>query len=168
MSAAGTYAQLLLEQDLPADILAETRALLADPALVEAMEDPSIDRREKGAVIDRLFPEPARPFLHVLCDYGDWGLLPEIFTEYDALDRARRGVVRVTFTCCHEPTPEQRKRVEDLVCRKYGKTGVEWHTVLDPAILGGFILTVDDWVLDKSLRTMAEDLRRHVIRGNTL
>ena len=166
MSAAGTYAQLLLEQDLPADILAETRALLADPALVEAMEDPSIDRREKGAVIERLFPEPARPFLHVLCDYGDWGLLPEIFTEYDALDRARRGVVRVTFTCCHAPTEEQRRRVEEIVCRRFDKTGVEWHTVLDPAILGGFILTADDWVLDRSLRTMAGDLRRRVTGGS--
>ena len=166
MSAAGTYARLLLEQELPSALLAETRALLTDPALGEAMEDPSADRREKEAVIDRLFPEPARPFLHVLCDHGDWALLPEIFTEYDALDRARRGVVRVTFTCCHAPTEDQRRRVEEIVCRRFGKTGVEWHTVLDPAILGGFILTADDWVLDRSLRTMAGDLRRRVTGGS--
>ena len=155
MSPAGTYARLLLEQDLPEAVLAETRALLEDAALNEALADPTVDRREKGAVVDRLFPEGARPFLRVLCDHGDWGLLPEILSEYDDLDRARKGAARVTFTCCHAPTEEQRRRVEEIVCRKFGKTAVEWHTVLDPAVLGGFILTVDDWVLDRSLRTMA-------------
>ena len=147
MRAPETYARLLLELAPSGETMAQVRALAGDPALREALEDPTYDRRDKTAVVGRLFPVEVRQFFRV---------------------RQREGVARVTFTCCHEPTPEQRKRVEDLVCRKYGKTGVEWHTVLDPAILGGFILTVDDWVLDKSLRTMAEDLRRHVIRGNTL
>ena len=168
MRAPETYARLLLELAPSGETMARVRELAGDPALREAVEDPTYDRRDKTAVVGRLFPVEVRQFFRVLCDHGDYGLLPELLAEYDALVRQREGVARVTFTCCHEPTPEQRKRVEDLVCRKYGKTGVEWHTVLDPAILGGFILTVDDWVLDKSLRTMAEDLRRHVIRGNTL
>jgi F-type H+-transporting ATPase subunit delta len=166
MSPAGTYARLLLEQDLPEAVLAETRALLEDAALNAALEDPTADRREKGAVIDRLFPEQARPFLRVLCDHGDWGLLPEILSEYDELDRARRGVSRVSFTCCHAPTEAQRRQVEEIVRRRLGTTAVEWRTVIDPAVLGGFILTVDDWVLDRSLRTMAGDLRRRLTGGS--
>ena len=166
MSPAGVYARLLLEQALPDPVLEETRALLSDPVLGEALENPAIDRREKGAVIDRLFPEEARPFLRVLCDHGDWGLLPEILSEYDDLDRARKGVSRVSFTCCHAPTEAQRRQVEEIVRRKLGKTAVEWRTVIDPAVLGGFILTADDWVLDRSLRTMAGDLRRRLTGGS--
>lgn len=168
MTAAERYARLLLEQDLPEAVMARVRALTADPELRAALENPAYDRGEKQAVVERLFPPEARPFFRVLCTHGDYGLLPDIFEEYDALVRQRDGVVRVTFTCVHEPTGEQRARVEELVRRKYGKRAVEWRTVLDPALLGGFILTADDWVLDRSLRTMAEDLRRHVTGGVTV
>ena len=163
-AASGTYARLLLEQAVPEEVLSEARVLAAEPELRAALENPVYDRREKGAVIDRLFPEEVRPFLRVLCDRGDWALLPEILTEHDALVRRRDGVADVTFTCVHPPTDAQRRRVEEVVRRRSGRTGVRWNTVLDPSLLGGFILTVDDWVLDRSLRTMAEDLRRQLLR----
>ena len=164
MTAAGTYARLLLELDLPAEDLAKIRALADESLLGEALENPVYDRREKTAVIHRLFPAGTRDFIRLLCDHGDYGLLGEILAHYDALVRQRDGVAKVTFTCCHAPTEEQRQRIEALVRQKYGKQGVEWHTVHDPAILGGFLLTVDDWVLDKSLRTAAADLRRAIMR----
>lgn len=168
MTAAETYARLLLEQDVPRSAMEEIRTLAADPELRAALENPIYDRQEKQTVVDRLFPAEARPFFRVLCAHGDYALLPEILETYDGLVRARDNVARVTFTCVHEPTPEQRRRVEELVRRKHGKKAVEWRTVLDPALLGGFILTVDDWVLDRSLRTMAEDLRRQIVGGVTL
>ena len=166
MTAPEVYARLLLEQDLPPAALAEVRTLAADPLLAEAMENPAYDRREKQAAADRLFPAEARPYIRLLCGRGDYGLLPDILNEFDALVRARDGVAKVTFTCRHAPTAEQRQKLEDLVRRRYGKTAVDWRTVLDPAVLGGFILTVDDWVLDRSLKTLAEDLRRHVKGGS--
>ena len=167
-AAAGAYARLLLEQNVPKDRLDQARSLALDPALREALENPTYDRQEKQAVIERIFPAELHPFLSLLCDYGDYALLPGVLEEYDALLRRRDGVARITFTCCHEPTQEQRERIEALVCRTHEKTGAEWHIVHDPSLLGGFILTVDDWVLDRSLRTMAEDLRRYVKRGNAL
>ena len=167
-AAAERYALLLLELDVSRPVLEEVRALAAEPELRAALENPAYDRGEKGAVVERLFPEEVRSFFRVLCDHGDYGLLPEILAEYDGLVRDRDGAALVTFTCVHEPTAEQRARIEELVRRKYGKKTVEWRTVLDPALLGGFILTVDDWVLDRSLRTMAEDLRRHVTGGVTV
>ncbi len=167
-AAADRYAQLLLELNVPEPAMEEVRALAEDSALREAMENPAYDIREKKAVVGRLFPVEVRQYFRVLCQHGDYGLLPEILLRYDALVRARDGVARVTFTCCHEPTEEQRRKVEELVCRKLGTRGVEWHTVYGPAILGGFILTADDWVLDRSLRTMTEELRRHLTRGSAL
>ncbi len=167
-AAAEGYARLLLELELPAAVLDEVRALAAEPELRAALENPVYDRGEKKAVVGRLFPVEVRPFFRTLCDHGDYSLLPEILDRYDELARQRDGRAKVTFTCCHSPTEDQRRRLEALVCRLFRKTAVEWHEVRDPAILGGFILTVDDWVLDKSLRTAAEDLRRHVTRGNAL
>ena len=167
-AAAGSYARLLLEQVLSPAALEEVRALAADPALRDALENPAYDPREKEAVIRRLFPAEARRFFSVLCREGDWDLLPEILERHDALVRERDGVALVIFTCCHPPTESQRARIEALVREKYGKNGVEWHTVLDPEILGGFILSVDDRVLDRSLRTLADDLRRHITRGKAL
>ena len=166
-AAADRYAQLLLELAPPEKAMEKVRALAGEAELQAALENPAYDRREKRAVVNRLFPVELRQFFRVLCDRGDYHLLPEILEGYDALVRERDGVAMVTFTCCHAPTEEQRRKVEALVCRKYGRNAVQWRTVLDPAILGGFILTVDDWVLDRSLRTMAEDLRRQ-IRGNAL
>ena len=164
-AAAEAYARLLLELDPPAAVMEEVRVLAGQPELRAALENPAYDKREKQAAAERLFPEEVRSFIGVLCEHGDYDLLPELLTEYDRLVRDRDGVALVTFTCVHEPTPEQRAQVEALVLRKYGKKAVQWRTVLDPALLGGFILTVDDWVLDRSLRTMAEDLRRHVTGG---
>ena len=167
-AAAGRYARLLLEQAISRQAEDDLRTLAADPDLREAMESPVYAPQEKAAVIGQLFPMEAQPFCRLLCANGDYDLLPEILDRYDELVRARDGVARVTFTCCHEPTAEQRQSLESLVCQKFGKTGVEWHTVHDPAILGGFILTVDDWVLDRSLRSLAEDLHRHITRGSAI
>ena len=167
-AAADRYARLLLEQGIAPSSMDELRTLAADANLREALGSPACSFREKQAVIRRLFPEEVRPFLQVLCEGGDYDLLPEILARCDDLNRAANGVARVVFTCCHEPTESQRRSLEALICRKYGKTGVEWHTVHDPSILGGFILAVDDWVLDKSLRSLAEDLRRHITRGSAI
>ena len=168
MTAPDRYARLLLEQTPPPLAVEDLRVLSEDANLREAMESPVYSFREKKAVIARLFPTEVQSFFQVLCNNGDYALLPEILDRYDGLVRARDGVARVTFTCCHEPTDAQRRSLEALVCQKYGKAGVEWHTVHDPAILGGFILTVDDWVLDKSLRSLAEDLHRHITRGSAI
>lgn len=163
--AAERYAQLLLELDPSAEGMDETRALVEDPDLREALENPVYTQKEKDAVIHRLFPQEVRRFFQVVCGHGDFDLVPDMLDAYDGLRRKRDGIAQVTFTCCHEPTPEQREKLEALVRAKYHKNGVEWHTVLDPALAGGFILEVDDVVLDKSLRTAVENLRRHVVRG---
>ncbi len=166
MNAPEVYARLLLEQGVPAEAMEQVRALAGEAELTAALENPAYDRRDKEAVVNRLFPAEARRFFRLLCGHGDYALLPAILEEYDALVRRRDGVARVVFTCCHPPTEEQRRKLEDLVCRKYGKTAVDWHTVLDPAILGGFILTVDDWILDQSLRAMVQDLGRRLKGGS--
>lgn len=167
-AAAGVYARLLLEQDLPPEALEEARALALSPLVREAMENPTYDRGEKERAAERLFPPETRPFLRLLCRYGDWDLLPEILADYDALVRRRDGVAQVTFTCRYPPREDQRRRLEELVCRRYGCRAVAWRTVLDPAVLGGFILTVDDRVLDRSLRSMVRDLGVRLKGGEAL
>ena len=102
-----------------------------------------------------------RNFVKVISDNGDIALVGEMFQTYDQLVLDRENKVRATFTYVTKPDDAQVEKLKRLICKQYGKDGVELTLQEDPSLVGGFILTVGDSVLDKSLKTAILRMQRH-------
>lgn len=83
------------------------------------------------------------------------------FTElYDA-SRGRRLVVFRTAV----PAPEMERRIKDLLQARLGGEVVLTAEV-DPSLIGGFTLTIDDKLLDASVSRQLEEIRRQLMDKN--
>ena len=158
---ADNYAKVLMEMHVAEEDIAAMRALLADEALYEALENPFVSRQNKHSVIEKLFPAAVCNYVKVMSDNGDIVHAGDMLNAYDALVREQNNVARATFTYVTKPDDAQVEKLKAFVCRKYGKTSVELELVEDASLVGGFILTVGDSVLDKSLKTAIHKMQRH-------
>jgi len=83
------------------------------------------------------------------------------FTELYNASRGRRLVTLKTAV----PAPELEQRVKGLLQERF--TGeIVLESEVDPALIGGFILTIDDKLLDASVSRQLEEIRRQYIEKN--
>lgn len=158
---ADNYANVLIDMNIAAEDMDTMRALLEDEAVFEALGNPFISRKSKHGVIEKLFPAAVCNFVKVMSDNGDIALAADMLQTYDAMVLERRNAVRATFTYVTKPDDAQVEKLKRLICKKYSKDSVELELVEDPSLVGGFILTVGDSVLDKSLKTSILKMQRH-------
>ena len=87
-----------------------------------------------------------------------------VLHRFIELYNASRGRHVATLTTAVE-APELEKRIKDLLQERLGGE-IVLHVVIDPAIIGGFTLTVDDRLLDASVSNQLEEIRRQLLDKN--
>jgi F-type H+-transporting ATPase subunit delta len=93
--------------------------------------------------------------------------MPAIFRIRDRFDQLWAEANRrldVTLTSAVDLDPDIVKRVGAEVERQTDRT-IDLSSAVDPDILGGLVLRVGNMVLDASIRTKLERLRREVARA---
>jgi F-type H+-transporting ATPase subunit delta len=74
--------------------------------------------------------------------------------------------MRVTVTTAVPLPDDQRERLRQELREKYKKEPV-LTTKVDPALLGGLVVKVGDWLYDASVRTRLTNIRKQLIeRGS--
>lgn len=63
------------------------------------------------------------------------------------------------------PVPELEPRIQELLERKTGSE-IVFESNVDPSLIGGFVLTVDDSLLDASISRQIWELRRQFVEKN--
>ena len=144
-----TYAQALYQADPGAgEALAETaRAVTQDAALWQALTSPAVQARETEGVLARK---------------GRMALLPGIVEEFGLLALAGRGAARCVMACARAPEPGDLERLRRALCALHHKQDIEMDVHVDPALLGGFTLTLEGVTYDKSVRGALEGIRRRM------
>lgn len=162
-SPAAAYGKVLYGMGLPEDQVAKAREIFREvPQLHDIFINPTISLKKKFCVVDRVFPERMRNFLKTACKYHRMDLMDEIFAAYDDCADARDQVVRAELYCMVPPSEDQKKRMEEFLCGKYGGGRAEIAVSRDDALLGGFILRVGsdeyDWSVKGRMDRLAQTL----------
>ncbi|MDD6255119.1 MAG: ATP synthase F1 subunit delta [Eubacteriales bacterium] len=161
-SIPDNYARVLFDLHIDSGDIETARVLLTESEeLTEALTSPIVSKSEKRAVIDKLFPESTRNFFKIMSDYGDVEYAEDMFSAYDALVLDDRNAVSAEFRYVTEPDDAQISRLKQKIAKDYKKESVELNLVEDKSLIGGFVLTVGDYVLDQSVKTSIQKLRRH-------
>jgi F-type H+-transporting ATPase subunit delta len=144
--------------------LARVRDLLADERVQAVLTNPTIATERRMELISsaphELDPESTN-LAKLLIESNRVEDVVEVAAEYQRLADAAAGRVRATVTTAVELGPKDRDRVAaELSKRLAGE--VELEVVVDPAILGGLKLQYGDRLVDATIATRLQQLRRRL------
>jgi F-type H+-transporting ATPase subunit delta len=103
-------------------------------------------------------------FLELLAEKHRMPAIFRIRREFDRLWALENRQLEVELTSAVELDPEIAERVGDEIAKQTDRK-VELSTNVDPDVLGGLVLRVGNMVLDTSIRTRLERLRREIARA---
>jgi F-type H+-transporting ATPase subunit delta len=144
--------------------MTSVRTLLSDPDVAAVLTNPTIPNDRRMALISAaphvLDPE-ATNLAKLLIESNRVGDVGAIEGEFQRLADEAAGRVRATVTTAVELTPNDRDRVEDELSKRLGKE-IRMQVVVDPRILGGLKLQYGDRLVDASVATRLQQLRRRL------
>jgi F-type H+-transporting ATPase subunit delta len=144
--------------------LAAVRELLADPEVAAVLSNPTIAVAHREALVataPHLIDQEASNLARLLIESGRVAEAGAIEEEYERLADDAAGRVTATVTTAVELGREDRDRVEKELSKRLRKD-VRLSVVVDPRILGGLKLQYGDRVVDATVATRLQQLRRRL------
>lgn len=162
-SIATPYAEAFLqvaEKNNETDqVVGQVRAILAlwnsSPELRQAMGSPVIEPAAKKAAVTRLFSADASPslinLLKLLADRNRINVLDAVLERFLELYRDLRHIALATVTSASPLSEDQQAALSQKVKAVAGTDNVEFNLKVDPALIGGFVVSLGSQVIDASL-----------------
>lgn len=158
-----------LLEELRADMHLIMQVMNENPELRKVLENPVIPPSGKRSVFREIFrtkvQEMTLRFIDMILLNNRETFIPDIARRFFTLYRGEAGITEVRLTTAAELEDEVREKIESLLAGKYGK--VDITAAVNPSIIGGFILRVDDRMLDASVLSQLKKLRKDLIKGTT-
>jgi F-type H+-transporting ATPase subunit delta len=127
----------------------------ANPGLKAMLQSPVIHSDKKANVLKALFAKPASPltlvFLNLLSQKGRENAAMAIAQDFHKKYNIHKGIQEADLVTTFAIDDELRNTFIGLVKEISGKDRVELNEKIDPEIIGGYVLTVDDRQVDESL-----------------
>ena len=169
--AARRYARAIFEvaqQDGQVDAwatrLATIREIMSDPELVSILTNPTIATEKRQGLVagmSGLLDGEAVNLARMLIEARRVRDAGEIEQEFQRLSDEASGRVRATVTTAVELAPADRDRVAAELSKRLGKE-ITLKVVVDASIIGGLKLQYGDRLVDASVATRLQQLRRRL------
>ena len=170
---ARNYAEALFElgqkggqAERYADLIdAVAAAIETTPRVQAVLMSPRVPKSEKAALLGDALQSTPREFvfwLQAVVKRGRQGILRDIGNQYVALLDAQLSRIRASVTLARKPDDKLKRVIEERLSRQLKKQVIAAYLV-DPEILGGAVVRVEDRVLDGSVRRRMTKLRRQLL-----
>jgi F-type H+-transporting ATPase subunit delta len=144
--------------------LAKVREIFGDPQVADVLSNPTIATERREALIGappRVLDDEGTNLARLLIESGRTSAIAEIEEEFTRLSDEAAGRVRAKVTTAIEMKPADRARVERELSQRLKKE-VRMTVAVDPRIIGGLKLQYGDHVVDASVATKLQQLRRRL------
>ncbi len=172
---ARIYAEALLDaadkRQQTAEVLEQLEELVRDvlnrdSAFAVFLASAVVCREHKREALRRAFEgkvnEVLYNFLLVLNDHDRLDVIREVAITLRDIYEHRAGRIHVEVRAAVPLADEQRERLRHELRTKFGREPILSLRV-DPDLLGGLVVRVDDWVYDGSVRARLERIRNQLI-----
>jgi F-type H+-transporting ATPase subunit delta len=146
------------------DHLEKVRELLSDPEVATVLTNPTIATERRMALVSgepHVFDPETTNLVMLLIESDRVRDVVGIEEEFRRLADDAAGRVRATVTTAVELSVQERDRVADGLSKRLGKE-VHLDVLVDPSILGGLKLQYGDRLVDASVATRLQQLRRRL------
>jgi F-type H+-transporting ATPase subunit delta len=171
---AVTYARALLElaqaqgkhQEIGQELADLYEILLGDPTLQDFLGNPAIGHEERTRLLDKAFKPQVDPllanFLGVMNLHGRLGLLGQVAQAYSDLLDDLLGKIEVDVTVSQRLTDDELEQVRQKVGAALKRDAVV-HQYVDESIIGGMVLRVGDQLIDASVKSQLDTMKRQLL-----
>lgn len=137
-------------------------ALAESPELRALIRNPEVSRSELAKVMEGLatylgLSKLTANFLGVLADNRRVADLPAMIRAFAAIAAAQRGEVNAEVASAHALSASQLSELETKLRAREGRT-IKLKSRVDPALLGGLVVTIGSKRIDTSIRTRLNSL----------
>jgi F-type H+-transporting ATPase subunit delta len=174
---ARRYARALLDlatergqgPDVRTALQAASGLLAPGGELAAVLTNPAVPADRKQAIVQAVWPSTdaahglVTRLVALLVERGRAALLPAVHEDFVALWNVRNNVVAARVVSAVPLEQAQVAAVTQAVRSVTGRE-VDLSTAVDPAVLGGVVLTMEGRVYDGSVRTRLQNLRER-LRG---
>ena len=168
--AAIRYAKAILEFSETAnatelvnqDMSAIKTALTSSADLAELMVSPVIEGKAKYNVLLNVFPdvqEQTKSLFRLLLENKRFALLEAITIKYNAIFEEKAGVETAYVTTAVALTSELEQKVI-ATASTFSNKKITINNIIDPSILGGFVLRIGDQQYNASVASRLQELKR--------
>ena len=171
-----TYAEALfevaMEEQKADEFLEEAQAILTvleqNPELNKLMKHPKISKAEKEQVLDNVFQgrvsREIAGFMKLLIKKERYNELPSIFQCF--IDRMKEekkiGVAYVSTAV--ELSEGKKTAVKQRLLDTTQYVKMEMHYEVDETLIGGMVIRIGDRVVDSSVRTKLEEMKKQLLQ----
>lgn len=101
-------------------------------------------------------------FLGILAKNNDLGKAGEIIKEFEKYEKKIKGIKDVEISSAKPIAKDAKMQILEAI---KNKNGLELKETVNPDLLGGIIVTIDDMMIDGSLRRKLRELSKILTYG---
>jgi F-type H+-transporting ATPase subunit delta len=139
---------------------------LIDDRAIRYFKSPVVDVEKKKALIEQILSKlqvtkELKRVLILMAEKNRLGILREFVSELESLVDAKLGIVKAEITSATELDEDTVEKIKAKIEELFGKKA-EVSVSLDPSLIGGFVVKVADKIIDASIKTQLENLKKAI------
>lgn len=170
------YAYALFEAGLELNKLTEfkdnlqdiTNTLEREPKIEIILAHPKISKEEKKELLTNIFGKDVSQemlnFLYIIVDKRREGYLMEISKEFTELFNEHENIIEVIATTAVPMDSKSQEKLKVVLGNKM-KKNVYLKNIVEPDILGGVLLKIENKIIDGSIRSQLQSIERTIKTG---
>ncbi len=172
---AGTYGDALFEtaveekhiDELYEEVLALKEILKDNPDLSRLLNHPKLTKEEKLKLMEDVFEGRASKeltgFLHIVITNDRYSEIDAILDYFIESVKEYKSIGVAFVSTPTELSESQKRAVEDKLLSTSGYSSMEMHYSIDESLIGGMVIRLGDRVVDSSIRSKLEALRKSLL-----
>lgn len=173
---ANRYIKALMETGKDLNCLDEIHAELhfigeildENPNLKAFLSNPTVSINEKKETVEEIFKKYVKEyminFLLILIDKNRLFLIDEIIKGYDKALNKQKNIEIATVTTAIDLDEDSREKLKSKLESIMEKKLV-FNIKVNPDIIGGVVIKIEDKLIDGSIKTKLEEIKKTLIRG---
>ena len=135
-----------------------------------ALIDPVIHTSQKQRIVRDIFQQHISSlmllFIQMVMRNRREAYLENMFRNYRDIFNEKRGIKTVRLTTALKLGEREKEDIKQLIREAFDARKVDFREEVDERIMGGFIIQVEDQLLDASVRRQLEMIRRKLFAKN--
>ena len=148
------------------EVTALQQILAQNPDFTALMNHPKVTKEEKQAVLEKVFSGRADAeltgFLSLLLKKDRYAELDAILAHFMGKVKEYKRIGVGYVRSAMELDAEEKKEIEAKLLATTSYKTMEMHYAVDPALIGGLVIRIGDHVVDSSIRTKLDGLKREL------
>ena len=171
---AKSLLDLSVEKGQVSEVLEDMKtigAMVQNRDLALLLKSPVVNAEKKRSIFKKVFDphisEITKAFIHLVLNKGRESLIPEISTEFINQHKEMLGITSVKITTATPISEANKEAIKSkLLGTRMVENSLDVEAVVNPDIIGGFILEVGDNLYDSSIAYNLKKLKKELTSSN--